>query len=671
MGSVGYATADYDTGVASEEAALQRQLVTTMKLTTAVDAANSGKIEPSSSDSSKPSALQQTSATNSSSLFSLFNVYQQPSFPTSILVLAITPILVAAVYKLSQLPVSPPPSDLPPRNTRAEFTLQGLLVPILLLFIALLIDYPSKRSAKWPVAAVFVPAVFLCNWKNLQGGSRSSAHGFAIGIYVALQTYRTLDLLVFSNPRTDFFRVPIAIQREYYLNRPLESIPSAHLEAYPDTMAARIPWVFELITTMRYIGWHTPKSPPTTARSLLQPQISRARFFMLTLLRLLAMWLLIDALIWNIRENDTGFFLPYLVASRNSSAAVPEQVAFTLNIPSIAPYPTLALHRKFPFLSLPPPRLPQPDAIRALKYPYPRYFLPAPTPSSSTVYADLVFPLALQLFRVAAQTLAIYAGITGDFAMVCLFVILLSYIAFPPWTRDVDQKLQASRWFNPAAYPHPFSFDTALSESSPPVGVLTLWTYLWHGLFRRAFVVPFAAMGFPRAAKTFGVFLLSGILHMFGAHTEGFRPETTDMSYSTTGRGDDALATVSFGGFGELLFFVLQALGVLVENYAREIYITKIRVLVPQSWLERYGHWVRAAEQLFAILWMLVWFTATADWFFAELRWGGVWRCEASPFSTWQMGWWRWGTRISLDKADTWGWWEWSGETRDGWGIVL
>ncbi|KAF8458162.1 hypothetical protein BGX38DRAFT_650367 [Terfezia claveryi] len=167
-----------------------------------------------------------------------------------------------------------------------------------------------------------------------------------IGIYSVIHTYQTLDLLLLSCPRTTFSRVPILIQRHHALTRQ-PNIPSKYLDPYPTSLRRRIPWVFELITTMRFLGWHTPHSQPTTSAHLLRscppPTLTRSRFIKTSLLRVLAIGLIIDFLVWNIRVNDVGFHLPYLLLPAQQAATstpTPPQIEFTLSFPAIAIYPS-------------------------------------------------------------------------------------------------------------------------------------------------------------------------------------------------------------------------------------------------------------------------------------------------------------------------------------------
>ncbi|KAF8426999.1 hypothetical protein EV426DRAFT_715257 [Tirmania nivea] len=544
----------------------------------------------------------------------------------------------------------PPPGPLPPLNTKPEFTVQRFLAPIVLLFLALLIPARTRLQRRI-VAGLFAPAILRVHWGSLSCGSRSSAHGFALGVYILFHTYQTLDLLLFSCPRTTFFRVPVDVQRQHALTRQ-PNIPASCLDPYPAAcLSRRIHWVFELITTMRYVGWHTPHSKPTTSPHLLRscapPTLSRSRFVRTLLLRILVLGLIVDFLVWNIRMNDTGFHLPYLLLQASTphapQSAPPSQISFDPSFPAIAIYPTpplLHLSRSPPWLTI---SLEPNPSYRLLPHqiPLPKYtLLPAPTPTSAYIYKAYIFPLCLAFTRTLLQTLALYAAMSGVFSLACLALMLLSYLIYPPNATTSHRLLAQSRWFSPAAYPHLFSFSEI--ELQRPPGVGEFWAKTWHALFRRGFLRPWVASRAPRWAALVGVFALSGLLHYWGIRTK------VD--------GD-----VRGGGWGCLLFFLIQPLGIAIEMAARGLWS---KFTGPT----RRGMAMRVAEAAVAWAWVLGWFAWTSPWFFDELAWIGVWRVEAAPVSLWQEGWWRWGA--ARDEGGEWGWWEWSDGGR-GWGIVI
>ena len=242
----------------------------------------------------------------------------------------------------------------------------------------------------------------------------------------------------------------------------------------------RIHWVFELVMTMRYLGWHTPDSQLTPPRHLIHtidPTLSRSRFVKIMLVRIIAIGVLVDVLVWNIRRNDTAFYFPQLLAGG--------EVVFTHNIPAVVIYP-YPPHRtfspRFPWLiSLPKNTLYTSHPIT----PPPKFFPPLP---SSSWHMYLTPPL-----RTLAQTACMYAAITGIWAFVTLATMLLGYIVYPPYSSTTTaEMIRASRWFNPEAYPHPFTFSS--HELGVDVGVGAFWGRYWHGVFRRVFVRPYAVL---------------------------------------------------------------------------------------------------------------------------------------------------------------------------------
>lgn len=113
------------------------------------------------------------------------------------------------------------------------------------------------------------------------------------------------------------------------------------------------------------------------------------------------------------------------------------------------------------------------------------------------------------------------------------------------------------------------------------------------------------------------------------------------------------------GGWGAVQFFLLQPLGIALEQTLLYVY----RRFAPSSTRSK------RLETAVPYLWALIWFTAVSPSFFDEYRYGGVWAVEPIPFSVFQgasgRGWWYWGT--SLDGR---GWWRWH-DSLGGWGIQL
>ena len=366
--------------------------------------------------------------------------------------------------------------------------------------------------------------------------------------------------------------------------------------------------------------------------------------------------LLVDFLVWNIRRNDTGFYLPHLLLNRSPHQVESNsQVSFTPDFPAVAIYPnppTLSLSSYPPWasISLVPAHAYHlsPDQI-----PYPKYpLLPLPTPSSSQIYTSYIFPAHLTILRSLAQTLAVYAAISGLFSAVSLMLMLISYLIYPSSSSSphmVAKQLEQSRWFNPAAYPDMFAFSEI--EFGTPIGVGWFWTRSWHGLFRRAFLRPWVVLGMGAAGnwvKVLGVFTLSGVLHFWGVRTK------VDVENG--------------GGWGCLLFFVVQPLGMVAETIVRGAWTRFIRPMRREDGSA--GEKVlRLVEMAVGWVWTLAWFACTSGWFFDEMTWGGVWRVEPTPVSLWQKGWLRWGPH-SDEIGGSWGWWEWS-EGGAGWGVVL
>lgn len=482
---------------------------------------------------------------------------------------------------------------------------------------------------------------------------------YVIGVYAAYHTYLTLDYLIFSNPRRDFFRVPVSVQIEHtdpkspHYGKP---IPQAFLEPYPDTLSRRIPWISELMHSMHFIGWHTPSSQPITSRKLLSvcPRMSRGRFLGVSILRLLAVWIALDFLKWNMRVNDTGFSFPYLAHNAGNSSSTPvrgpiPQPIYSSDFPAVAIYHSPPQFiSSFPWISL------SKEYDTDISYPHPQYtLLPHPTPTSSYLYTTYIFPLILHITRTIAQTLAIYLGIVGNYSMACFSIFTISYFVYPPNTPSLDEKLAKSRWFSTVSYPPPFIFFSLRARPSS-LTIRKFWSVGWHGLLRRAFLRPSVALQSNRVISLFSTFFLSGVLHLCATRTQVHKP---------------------VGGWGAFVFFIIQPIGILVEVIVREGYLY-VKTCCSKWMGGEGGNKKGMAERILdfvevpvAWAWTISWFLYTSPWFFDEFRWGGIWRIESTPVSLWQEGWFRWGNLRSIDGG-TWGWWEWS-RNGEGWGVVI
>ena len=475
------------------------------------------------------------------------------------------------------------------------------------------------------------------------------------------QIYVTLDYLIFSNPRQDFFRVPLPVQLEHADPKSPQCgkpIPQESLEPYPDTLSRRFSWVSELAGAMQLIGWHTPSSRPTTSKTLLStcPQMSRGQFLGLSILRLLGAWLALDFLKWNSRVNDTGFFFPYLLHSAGNSSSTPggpiSQPIYTPDFPAVAIYPSPPQFiSSFPWISL--------SKAYDLSYPYPQYaLLPHPTSTSSYMYTTYIFPLILHATRTIAQTSSIYLGIASNYAAMCIIMFTISYFVFPPYTPSLDEKLKKSRSFNPAFYPHPFMYFTLLARRPLSFSSMTIhrfWSVAWHGLFRRVFLRPSIALQTNRVIGLFCAFFLSAVLHLCAIRTQTPRYPA--------------------GGWASFVFFTVQPIGILAEIIVRETYIY-IKASISKWTGGKGGRKQVMAKKVLGLVevlvgwtWTISWFLYTTPGFFEEYRWCAVWRIESTPVSLWQEGWFRWGNMRSTE-GEMWRWWEWS-RNGEGWGIVL
>lgn len=211
-------------------------------------------------------------------------------------------------------------------------------------------------------------------------------------------------------------------------------------------------------------------------------------------------------------------------------------------------------------------------------------------------------------------------------------------VAFPTFARAITSVPLDAPWLYADTF-GPF-FKSALEH-----GLAGCWGRWWHQLFRVGFtnagrwilsLLPQRLAtnnNIRRAVITFAAFSLSGLLHAFGSHTQ---------------LGD----TKPFGPF---IFFILQAVGITIED-------TFKRVILPTLLPYKLPRWLRwTGNALFVYFWL----TTTGGYAADDFAKGGMWTTEPIPVSPIRgldlgvkgEGWWCWKEpwfrRIRRER-----WWE-------------
>ena len=269
------------------------------------------------------------------------------------------------------------------------------------------------------------------------------------------------------------------------------------------------------------------------------------------------------------------------------------------------------------------------DIIKTLMT-YDPYFLGfvEPTPPAPTFFPALIrdSPVLTKSYRLV---LALFATRIALGMIFCLSPIFFSGVLGPKVIG-----LRAESW-----YYSDFGGDWQYLLSH---GIAGWWGAWWHQMFRLGFEAPSKwaceKLGLPqrsvsgKTATLLIVFACSGIVHAFGSMN--MYPETKPWS-------------------GPFLFFMLQAVGVLLESvltYGLET--TGITQRTPQT-----------IKKIVMVIWLATWIYYTGPVLIDDFSRGGVWLFEPIPFSILKMlgfgeendHWWRWRARnIFWYSGGTW-----------------
>lgn len=319
---------------------------------------------------------------------------------------------------------------------RDPFLLHDALLPSSLLVAALCIPDQS-----WLTTSIFLPAILASHYRLMHTTSVNPAFGYAIGTYVAMHMYTTLSLLIFSNPRRDFRRLPSPAHKPPAATngaggKALET-PSG---AYPkDSLLQRLGWAIELTESMRGVGWNWQihPIPPIDPREL----TSVWTFFRRRIVRLIFIWLWLDFLCWLMRDIDGAYFLPEGNAFHNPDSFVPI-------------YRSLLSSREQE-LSVPKglPPIPQDEDLWLVRGAY---------------------MLFLRTTRTVFACSAMYATISAPYTIISVIATSMGCIFGLG-----EQEGWRRRWLDWRAWPDLFG-----GIKDWGYGICGWWRIAWHGLFK-------------------------------------------------------------------------------------------------------------------------------------------------------------------------------------------
>lgn len=328
---------------------------------------------------------------------------------------------------------------------RGPFLLHEALVPSALLVAALCIPDQS-----WLTTSIFLPAILAAHYFLLQTTSDNPAFGYSVGTYAAMHTYTTLNLLVFSNPRRDFRRLPqpmypTATAATAANGTTKEKVPEKPQGTeYPkDSLLRRLGWVVELTESMRGIGWswQIRPIPPLDPREL----TSVRTFFRRRIVRLFLIWLWLDFLCWLMRDIDGAYFLPKGNAYDNPDTFVPIYRSL---------FSELSIKQEFP-----PPK-----------------GFPAIPQGEDAWLARGVYSLFLRTARIVFAGTAMYTTINAPYTILSVIAASMGCIFGLG-----EQEGWRRRWLDWRTWPDLFG---GLSQGDWGHGLFGWWGTAWHGVFK-------------------------------------------------------------------------------------------------------------------------------------------------------------------------------------------
>lgn len=259
--------------------------------------------------------------------------------------------------------------------------------------------------------------------------------------------------------------------------------------------------------------------------------------------------------------------------------------------------------------------------------------VPAPPPPSFPFNHLAGYPILVALYRLHLTAF----GIIVALSYACSFgpVIFLGLSrAFP----------KASRSLTSIPLDAPWLYSDIFGPFLGPVldnGLAGCWGQWWHQLFRFGFTSPARWLltllpkrlalnrQVRRIVMTLSAFTISGTLHACGSYTQF--ADTKPLS-------------------GTFMYFMLQALGIIVQN----VFVMLVLPRISPS--DGFPRWLgRAGNFAFAFVWLMTSGTIIAD----DLAKGGVWLTEPVPLSFIRG--------LGLAGNEEGGWWCWNGPWFNYW----
>ncbi|XRM49081.1 hypothetical protein ABZX51_011966 [Aspergillus tubingensis] len=475
-----------------------------------------------------------------------------------------------------------------------------LTLPLVLSILALLI--PHHRGGRYvrPLVLACIIGItgnVLQHRRMLTGGN-----GYMAGLIPLWSTIWAATILLFRNVERDFKRlerrplsisstaaVPNGVAANGHAKEPKciditndSSTESVIWQPYPRNLSHRINWVISVATSMRGPEWN-----------------------------------------WRISSMDA---LPASVqAQLNNSSEHHEEKANKTTPPK--PITMRARLRTTLILFLQSYLLL--DLIKLLMI-RDQYFMgsvspPAPPPFPFHHLAP--YPLLIHIYRCLVTATGVFAALNY---VTCLnpFIFGGLSLAFP----------NAAKSFTSVPLSAPYLYPPAFGPFLTPIldhSLAGCWSLWWHQLFRYGFVsaahwllslLPSrlsSSRPVRRTLTALVAFSLSGLVHASGSYVQN--RETYPLA-------------------GPFRFFVLQAVGVLVQGLVSPLWL----------WMPRSVR--RACNALFAVTWLF----GTAGPLVEDFSRGGLWLTEPLPVSPLR------GLGIGVHDGDQ-GWWWWSGKWFGRW----
>ncbi|KAH0610087.1 uncharacterized protein H6S33_012633 [Morchella sextelata] len=407
-------------------------------------------------------------------------------------------------------------------TSKRPLVLHEFATPNVLLWAALMI--PNRLLA----TTLILPLLALSYYNLLQTTSPSPSASFIVGSYVMYHVFASINLLLLRDPRTEFRRLPITAG-ETKKNEEEEG------EAYPRDLKRRIWWTFDLIVTMRGIGWswQIRPIPPLSSTEVESRSVYLRRRFN----RILIIYAWLDMAMFLVQHVDRGYFLPPGNAYEDPSVKEPV-------------YPSLFLR-----------------STRPQQHPVP-LGLPEIPPGA----LGLLYRVSLYTTRHMLTGTLLYVSLNGGYTLVSLAAVLLGALL---GTEDGWRR----RYLHWHSWPDMFG---SWSAGDWGRGTTGWWSRAWHGLFKNVFTAPARCVvrrcGLGRGSPAAAVmqlgwpFALSAAMHYGGAYTQ------------------------AGGGWGSARFFLWQPVGVGIEMAVvrwcpRCVYEGEG---VVQGWVRRWGPYVWA-----------------------------------------------------------------------------